>query len=206
MTMDASMFLQKELSRLRLENEVLKEEVHMLRDFVHGVDQLYSHTRDYQTDKALFPFLKELLTMAMKLLNAPDGSLLLYDEPAKKLEFVLVQGTLANNLIGFRIPSDRGIAGSVIETGKAQLVRDVRHDNRFSQTVDQTFSFRTQSIAAVPLMSNNRIYGLVEVLNQPGDEPFSDADLSLLKLYCQVAGNALAYIDQLKISGEKPTE
>ena len=52
-----------------------------------------------------------------------------------------------------------------------------------------------QSIAAAPLIGNGRVLGVVEVLNQPGDTPFTELDQALLTLLCRFAGEALANIE-----------
>ena len=75
-------------------------------------------------------------------------------------------------------------------------MRDVRYDTRFSHLIDDAFKFRTLSIAAAPLVGDGKMYGLIEILNQPGDLPFSETDVALLGLFCWVAGEALAAIER----------
>src|SRR5690606_15357430 len=103
----------------------------------------------------------------MKLLNAPDGTLALVDDETDELDFVIVNGALSEELTDHRIPKTEGIAGWVVRNAKPTLVRDVRLDQRFYTGVDDRFSFKTQSIAAAPLIGDGKVYGLVEVLNQP---------------------------------------
>ncbi len=184
--------LQTENARLRSENESLKNEVASFREFIRIVDALaQSQIKD---DSELLPLLNRILLHALNLLNAPDGSLALLDETTDELVFVLVHGTLASNLEGYRLPANEGIAGWVTQNAQPALVRDVRRDRRFFADVDDTFKFRTQSVAAAPLIGNGKVLGVVEALNQPGDEPFSDLDISLLNLVCRFAGEALADI------------
>jgi GAF domain-containing protein len=108
-----------------------------------------------------------------------------------------VHGALSESLLNFRLPATEGIAGWVVKNRKPALVRDVRRDDRFSSMIDEKFKFRTQSILAAPLIGNQKCYGVVEVLNQPGDEPFSLGDQSLLNLVCRAAGEALADMENL---------
>lgn len=189
-------FQRKEIERLRTENADLGAQVHQHRAFVTALNSLYEMTDRIKSDSELFPFLKDTLRNAMRLLNAPDGSLALYDDEAKELVFVIVIGELSDQLTDHRMPASEGIAGWVVRNGKPALVRNTQTDPRFYNKVDDTFTFQTQSIAAAPLIGNRKVYGLVEVLNQPGDAPFSDNDLALLKLFCRVAGEALADIDR----------
>lgn len=189
--------MRRENARLQAENEQLQEELRNLREFVQILNDLTRATRSITSDAELLPLLDDIFTRALNLLNAPDGSLMLLDDETDEMVFVLVRGVLAANLRGYRIPASEGIAGWVIKNAQPTLVRDVRRDPRFSHTIDDQFTFHTQSIAAAPLIGDRRVYGVIEALNKPGDEPFDDSDLALLGLLCRFAGEALADIERL---------
>ncbi len=195
MSINPASFIQQENVRLKTENQELIEELHGLREFVKILAELKSVSETVTTDSELVPFLRKVLTNAMKLVDAPDGSLLLLDDEKNELEFLLVHGTIENDLVGHRIPADEGIAGWVVIKRQPTLVRDVNRDPRFSHLVDEAFKFTTRSIAAAPIIGDGKLYGLIEALNQPGDKPFSETDLSLLGLVCWIAGEALANIE-----------
>lgn len=190
--------MRRENARLQEENEKLQEELLNLREFVQILNDLTSTSKAINSDEQLMPLLERIFVKAMNLLNAPDGSLMLLDDETNELVFVLIKGSLAANLKGYRIPADQGIAGWVIKHAEPTLVRDTRRDNRFSDNVDDQFTFRTQSIAAAPLIGDRKVFGVLEALNQPGDEPFSDSDLALLGLLCRYAGEALADIERMQ--------
>ncbi len=192
-----SAFIQRENSRLQDEIQDLQAEVTSLRQFVNTLEQLFGAADQFKDDSELFPFLTRTLSETMALMNAPDGSLLLLDDDTNELVFVIVQGRLADKLTNHRISSTEGIAGWVMQHRQPVLIRDVQHDTRFSSNIDTTFSFSTRSMIAAPLMDNQKIYGLIEVLNQPGDEPFSPQDVTLLKVLCRTAGETLSDIDRL---------
>lgn len=196
MGINATAVVQRENARLKAENEGLQNELRDLREFVRMINDLI--VQKIGSDEELMPLLKDVMSKALKLMNAPDGSLMLLDDEKDELEFVIVHGTLARNLVGFRIPAGDGIAGWVVQHAETALVRDVRRDVRFSHLIDDEFKFKTQSIAAAPLIGNRKVYGLVEVLNQPGDEPFSDTDVALLGMLCRIAGEILADIEQFQ--------
>jgi GAF domain-containing protein len=188
--------VQRENARLQVESERLQAELKSLREFVQILNDLSEQAKVATSDEALMPMLESTFAKALGLLNAPDGSLMLLDEDSGELVFILVHGALATNLKGFRVSASEGIAGWVIKTQEATLVRDVRRDPRFSEAVDAAFKFRTQSIAAAPLIGDGKVYGLIEALNQPGDEPFSDSDLGLLRLLCRFAGEMLSDVER----------
>ena len=201
MVMNPVAVVQRENARLQVENEHLQTELNSLREFVQVLNDLAERAKVATNDEALMPMLEATFWKALGLLNAPDGSLLLLDEDTQELVFVLVRGALAGDLKGYRVSALEGVAGWVIKNQEATLVRDVRRDPRFSEAVDAAFKFRTQSIAAAPLIGDGKVYGLIEALNQPGDQPFSDSDLGLLRLLCRFAGEMLAEIER-----RQPTE
>lgn len=191
MVTNATAVLQRENARLQSETQALTKELSQLRAFVDILNGLTSASEQLTGDEALFPLLHRAFQSAMDLLNAPEGSLLLLDEDTNELKFVLVKGVLAERLLNYRIPAEEGIAGWVIRQRSPALVRDVRHDSRFSDTIDEAFKFRTQSIAAVPVIGGGKILGVMEALNQPVDEPFSELDVTLLNLICRYMGELL---------------
>lgn len=196
MAINTTTVLQRENARLKAENEALQSELRALREFVKILNDLQNAARNVRSDAELLPLLKDILSKVLKLLNAPDGSVMILDEETNELVFVIVYGSLAAALAGYRIPADEGIAGWVVSSGQSCLVRDVRRDTRFSHLIDEKFKFSTQSIAAAPLIGDQKVYGLIEVLNQPGDQPFSETDEALLGLLCRAAGEALADIER----------
>ncbi len=183
--------LRRENARLQAEHHAAQRELTQLRDFVSILLAVTSAEQPLLSDDNLRALLHRVFQMAMDLLNAPEGSLLLLDDDTNELKFVLVKGLLAERLQNYRFPADEGIAGWVMQNATAALVRDVRHDPRFSQSIDERFMFRTQSIAAVPVIGGGKIFGVMEALNQPVDVPFSEMDVTLLSLICRFLGEIL---------------
>lgn len=196
--MNTTNILQRENARLKGENTELREEVTNLRELVKILSDLYGRT--ISSDADLLPLLRDILLKALKLLSTPEGSLLMLDDETDQLVFLITTGTLGRDLEGYRIPAKEGIAGWVVRHAKPVLVSDVRTDLRFSHTVDDAFKFKTQSIAAAPLIGGHKVYGVVEALNKPGDKPFNEQDLELLNLVCLCAGAVLAEIDRQKVT------
>lgn len=190
--------LQRENARLQENNEELAAENQKLRTFLNILNTLATRAPGIVSDADLLPVIDETFNAALDLLDAPSGSVLLLDEDTNELQFVLVRGPLGSNLLGYRIPADEGIAGWVIRHKQAALVRDVRRDARFSSTIDESFKFHTLSIAAAPLIGDGKILGVIEALNQPTDDPFSETDLEMLRLICFMAGEILINIERVE--------
>jgi signal transduction histidine kinase len=79
---------------------------------------------------------------------------------------------------GLSVPMD-SIAGWVVTHRKPVRISDVNSDERYFKKVAKTVSFATQSIMGVPLITKNKVIGVLEVLNKQEGE-FSEADEDLL--------------------------
>lgn len=197
---NANAYRRQEILRLQDQNRQLQDEVRTLNEFIRALDELYALGDEFKDDSELLPFLRSTLEMAMRLLKSSDASLALFDEEKQDLVFVIVHGELADELVGTRIPIDQGIIGWVARNAKPTLISNVRGDLRFSASVDDQFSYRTESIVAAPLVGDGKVYGVVEVLNMRTDEAGMQQGLTLLKLMCRVAGEVLGMIDQHKVT------
>ncbi|MBN1965762.1 MAG: GAF domain-containing protein [Anaerolineae bacterium] len=203
MNSDHTIFLQSELSRLRAENDTLRNDLFRLRSFVEALTDLSAAEVKFKDHADLLRLLDNILRNTLDLLSAPDGSLMLLDTDTGELEFVIVHGDARDSLVGQRLQPREGVAGWVAATGQPVLIGDVRTDPRFSERVDEMVDFHTKSIAAAPLVGNGRVLGVVEALNQPEDAPFVDMDRALLTLLCRFAGEALADIEAATSAAEE---
>lgn len=157
--------------------------------------------------------IKEVMNQVMEKIGETfsplNWSLLLKDDETGDLTFKLVVGPSSEKLLGTRVPKGEGIAGWIAENGQAVLVEDVRKDPRFSEKYDMLTGFRTESIIGVPLKENDKVIGVIELINRLNHHPFNSADLKLLstianyaalaieKVYYLSALKNLAYIDPL---------
>lgn len=183
-------FLQQENTRLQEENKALREDSLAFRHYMAALKDLYGATQQITSEENLFALLDQILYNAMSVLRAEDGSLLLLDEETNELAFVLVHGDIRNELRGYRIRSDTGIAGWVARQREPLIVNNPRQDGRFSLDIDEEFSFVTRSILCVPMMARGKLIGVIELLNKRDDE-FTEADATLLLILGQVAAIAL---------------
>jgi len=78
--------------------------------------------------------------------------------------------------ISFRI--GQGVCGWVLQYHQPALVSNVELDNRFNRGVDAVTGVRTQSVLCVPVLSQKRTYGVLELINRksgqfgPQDQEF----------------------------------
>ncbi|HEY2105814.1 MAG TPA: sigma 54-interacting transcriptional regulator, partial [Candidatus Binataceae bacterium] len=134
----------------------------------------------------LIPF---VLARCREVLNAEGVAVLFIDPERNELYFPYVSEDdpeVARRLTGLRFPAERGIAGAVLRSGRAEKVDDVRSDRRFFSGVDRKTGMATGSIIAAPLIAAPLItaegsLGVLEAVNRRGGGPFTESDLALFE-------------------------
>ncbi len=144
-----------------------------------------SLTRVLDLDQVLIQILNEVT----RLLDVETGSVLLTDEKTNELVFrVSVQDGKPVS-IARRLKIGQGVAGWVAENAQPLLVEDVHHEPRWFGEVEE--KFHTRSVLCVPLMSAERVIGVVQSLNKKGPAGFTNRDLSLLTAFAATAAVAI---------------
>jgi GAF domain-containing protein len=188
---DPIRFLQLEVKRLKEENSELREELTVLRSSVRALSALQDIIQRINPKTDVIRLIDDLLGSALAALGATDGSLLLRDEETEELVFAVVHGRARDELVGYRLPAGRGIAGWVAANKEPQILSNVRKDDRFYPLVDETFGFQTQTLACVPLLDGDRVLGVIEAVNKLGDNAFTPEDHDLLVIIAQLVSLAL---------------
>jgi len=184
-------FLQQENARLQAENQSLREECQALRRYLTALQELSWAAQQLTSEQDLIHLLDGILYHAMRLVKAGDGSVLLRDAETDELVFAVVHGDIEGQLRGHRIPASTGIAGWVAAEGDPVIANHPREDWRFSSKIDESFGFLTRSLICVPMITIEKVVGVIELLNKQDDAPFVEADATLLSILGHVAANAL---------------
>ncbi|MFH2091318.1 MAG: HDOD domain-containing protein [Pseudomonadota bacterium] len=146
--------------------------------------------------------IKEVLDVVMyqigRIFQPQNWSILLKEQKTSDMVFTVVVGVNKDKLLGVKLPKGEGIAGYVLETGNALIIKDVTKDKRFSSRVDSRTGFKTRSIIGVPLKTGNKVFGVIELINRIDDGVFGNQDLTLLTSIAEYAAIAIerAYYDQ----------
>lgn len=149
--------------------------------------------------------LKTVMDIATDLMQAEASALVFLDRETGDLLFHTVQGDKAKAVKQVRLRSGEGIVGSVIESGKAYVANDVADDAKFYAGVDSSTGFTTKSVLCVPLTTEHRRWGAIEVLNKANNRPFDNHDLLLCKALAGQASVAieLAFLHEQKMKAER---
>ncbi len=135
--------------------------------------------------------LQGTVEVARAIFRAKAASIFLLDEENDELVFEAVSGEGADTLVGQRFPSSTGVAGWVLVTRQPLVVDDLTSDTRFSREAAQSTGYVPKSLMAVPLLADERALGVLEVLDRPGNRPFSLSEMDLLGLFANQAAVAL---------------
>lgn len=154
--------------------------------------------------------LKSIVEAAARIFGAAAASILLVNEEEEALEFRVAFGPTEQNLVGTKFPYDKGIAGYVFMTGQPIATSNVREDKRFNQDFAKSTGYVPNSILATPLISSDdRVIGVMEILDKINATSFDLQDMELLGMFAQQAAMSIDQsqqidnIEQALISGLK---
>lgn len=157
--------------------------------------------------KAVLPnsnddLLQSIVNAAARIFGAKAAGLMLVDESDQTLTFRVEFGNAEQNLVGVKIPLDKGIAGYVVMTGQAIAVSNVRQDARFNLDFAESTGYVPDSILAAPLLLGDRVIGVLEVLDKIKAASFGLQDMELMGLFAEQAALAIRQSQQLDMIGD----
>jgi GAF domain-containing protein len=135
--------------------------------------------------------LRSITSAAKDLFNAAACSLALLDEAQENLVFEVASGAGAEDVVGMRVPVNRGIAGWVVTSGQPIAIADVRRDPRFASEVAESTGYVPRSIVAMPLQTEREMLGAIEVLDRAGGGRDDRRDMQLLGVFAEQASLAI---------------
>jgi len=142
--------------------------------------------------------LRATVEVARAIFHAKASSVFLLDEEADELVFEAVAGEGSQELVGRRFPSSTGVAGWVLVTRQPLVIDDVGTDTRFSREAAESTGYVPRGLMAVPLLVDERILGVLEVLDRPEDARFTLKEMELLGLFANQAAVALDLLQRAR--------
>jgi signal transduction histidine kinase len=139
----------------------------------------------------LSDLLDQILDNAIDIIGCEAGTLFLVDEETGELIFEVVKGPVADELRGKRLPPGTGHVGKAVETGKAAIVNEARFTNEWADSPDQQTGFHTRDLLLAPMFAQERVIGVIEVINRLDGLPFINDDQDLLTAFTSQAAIAL---------------
>lgn len=144
-------------------------------------------SNDLASTLDLNSLLNHIVHAAADLCHAEAASILLYDEPSGQLQFVSSTNLDAPLMRGLLVPVDSSIAGWILTERKPAIIHNTQEDPRHFNKVAQATHVLTESLLGVPLITNNQVIGVLEVINKnKGQFTIEDQEL-LVALGAQAA-------------------
>jgi sigma-B regulation protein RsbU (phosphoserine phosphatase) len=134
--------------------------------------------------------IQKALDLIVRFVQAEGGALFLLEEKFATLVCKASAGPV--DIRGIRIKSGEGIVGQCVTQNTSRIVKDVRQDANFDQSVDESTGFQTRSILCTPMTVNKEKVGAIELVNKrTQDGLFSDTDLLMLQTLASAAALAI---------------
>ncbi|MCP4719981.1 MAG: GAF domain-containing protein [Desulfobacteraceae bacterium] len=135
----------------------------------------------YQKLGDLIPLINKEI---QKLISVEGAFILLADESKDQLYFFSAQYRNRESEKKFkkiRFSANQGVSGRVYKTGEPMIISDVTQCSFFLRRVDDETDLVTRGILSVPIKLQDRIIGVISVVNKKNGE-FDNTDIELLSV------------------------
>ncbi|MBC7877655.1 MAG: GAF domain-containing protein [Anaerolineales bacterium] len=144
-----------------------------------GYRRLIDIARDLASTLDLDILLSRIVHAAAEISGAEAASILLYDDTSRQLYFQVSTNMDDATRRGIIVPLDGSIAGWIVNNRQTVRVMNAHEDPRFFSNVEETTGLSTESLLGIPLVTKNKIVGVLEALNKHKGK-FTDVDESML--------------------------
>src|SRR5512134_1692171 len=136
-------------------------------------------SRDLASTLDLDTLLDGIVRAAADITRAEAASILLYDDTSRQLYFQVATNIDEPTMRGLVVPLDKSIAGWIVLNHKSLRIDEASKDSRHFSDVDNNLGSATKSLLGIPLITKNKIVGVLEVVNKKRGR-FTDPDESML--------------------------
>ncbi|MHB8776751.1 MAG: sensor histidine kinase [Anaerolineales bacterium] len=123
--------------------------------------------------------LSRIVHAAAEISGAETASILLYDDASRQLYFQVSTNMDEFTRRGLIVPLDGSIAGWIVNNRKPVRIMNAHEDPRFFPNIEAITGLSTESLLGIPLVTKNKIVGVLEAVNKHKGK-FTDADESML--------------------------
>jgi signal transduction histidine kinase len=141
--------------------------------------RLIEISRDLASTLDLDTLLDDIVRASADITHAEAASILLYDDTSRQLYFQVATNIDEPTMRGLVVPLEKSIAGWIVTNRKSVRIDDAHKDLRFFSDVEQTVGYETRSLLGIPLITKNKVVGVLEVINKKRGR-FTDPDESML--------------------------
>lgn len=129
------------------------------------------------------------LVLARRAAPAETGAIILAEGEA--LRFFAAAGPAAHRLLGATLAADTGIAALCMQTRRTIVLEDAEADPRHIGDVDRLTGEVSHAVACVPVVHDDRVFGVIEMINLPEGESFDRRSVDRLTAVAAALGERL---------------
>jgi adenylate cyclase len=124
--------------------------------------------------------LRRTMEMIQAVMDAEAGSLLILENDELHFKVAFNDKVDCDVLRTRHMKLGKGISGYSAARGESVIVRNVRESPQYDPEIDRLTGYTTRSVLCVPIISQGKVLGVIEVLNRrTGD--FDENDIHLLQ-------------------------
>jgi len=144
---------------------------------------------------SLDDLVENILKYSCVMMQAEACSMFLPDRPKRELIIYSARGK-DDAINNFRIPWDKGIAGTVFQQRKFMRIDDAQNDPRLLRVTNAKTGLVTRSMLCAPLVDKEDCFGVLQALN-PIDRPiFTQLDQDIFEGLTNIVTGALVRFDR----------
>ena len=167
-------------------------------DFATALKRIHDHSETILADATVM--LRQLVEDTCSAISAAEGSILVPVEGKNELRFfVSINPVLEKS--GMSVSVDGTISGYVFSS--RQAMAKVKPESPGVAKVDEVAKVETSYLLAVPIVDDDRVYGVATFVNRRGDkmnEPFSVEDLKTAQAFGEIYATAMKLHRKIEFS------
>jgi GAF domain-containing protein len=135
--------------------------------------------------------LSMIVATAADIIDANAALLFLTDARRQNLVFKVALGGRTVEAADFRVPLGHGVAGLVAQTGHPMAISDMDEDDPDVTEIAEAVDYVPKNILCVPLSFQDRVIGVLELLDREDGGTFTVADMEAMGLFANLAAVAI---------------
>ncbi len=162
---------------------------------------LFEVSRTISATVGFDSLLSKIIDSALEVTKAKNGSLLLLDEKTNLLKIKVARGLSEEVINSTGLATGQGVSGKVIQE-KKPIVGNIEEFAGLHKDINLHYESKSSSeptFVSIPLESQSRILGVINVSDKVSGESFTERELTLLSI---LAGQAAVAIENAKLYTE----
>jgi len=157
-----------------------------MSDYSGRLERMLNITKDLREEVYGDILLEKIMDYSLDITRSEAGSLLLINDNGD-LEFKIVRGEKATQLLGTTVPIGKGVTGWVAREGQPVRCNNVKDEKHFNPDVDAITGYETKSMLCVPLKTKDGVIGILQLLNKTGGFPYRQRDEEIISYLAEQA-------------------